>query len=73
MPREYKASLNDILAAIRKIEKYTNKLSYPAFTKNELIQDAVIRNLEIIGEAVKNIPQNLKDEMPEVEWKKLWV
>lgn len=71
MPREYKASLNDILDAIRKIEKYVAKLSYHTFISDELIQDAVIRNLEIIGEAVKNIPQILKDGLPEVEWKKI--
>ena len=71
MPREYKASLNDILNAIRKIEKYTKKLSYQAFIEDELIQDAVIRNLEIIGEAVKNIPQTFKNRMPEMEWKKI--
>ena len=47
MPRDYKASLDDILDAINKIEKYVNKLNYQAFIENELIQDAVIRNLEI--------------------------
>jgi uncharacterized protein with HEPN domain len=71
MPRDYKASLDDILDAINKIEKYINKLNYQAFIENELIQDAVIRNLEIIGEAVKNIPQIIKTGIPEVEWKKI--
>ena len=38
---------------------------------NELIQDGVIRNLEIIGEAVKNLPDDIKKDYPEVEWRKI--
>ena len=64
MPREYKAYLKDILEAIRKIEKYTQNISLDDFVKDELIQDGVVRNLEIIGEAVKNIPQDLKIRKP---------
>jgi len=51
MQREYKAYLKDILEAIRKIEKYTEKLSFDDFVKDDLIQDGVVRNLEIIGGA----------------------
>jgi len=71
MPREYKSYINDILNAIRKIEKYTKELSFDEFTNDELIQDAVIRNLEIIGEAVKNIPKNIRNKISEIEWKKI--
>ena len=71
MQREYKAYLKDILEAIRKIEKYTEKLSFDDFVEDDLIQDSVVRNLEIIGEAVKNIPQDIKNKKPEMEWKKL--
>ena len=53
MPREYKAYLRDILEAIDKIERYTENMNFEDFSDNELIQDGVIRNLEIIGEAVK--------------------
>jgi len=60
MPREYKAYLNDILEAIRKIEKYTDNLPFDDFIEDELIQDGVVRNLEIVGEAVKNIPETIK-------------
>ena len=71
MPREYKAYLTDILESIRRIEEYTENLTIESFKKNQLIQDAVVRNLEITGEAVKNIPNNVKSRNPNVEWKKI--
>jgi uncharacterized protein with HEPN domain len=71
MPREYKAYLKDILDAIRKIENYTRNISFDDFVVDELIKDGVVRNLEVIGEAVKNIPVDIKDKKPEVEWKKI--
>ena len=71
MPREYKAYLKDILDAIRKIENYTRNISFDDFVVDELIKDGIVRNLEVIGEAVKNIPEDIKDKKPEVEWKKI--
>ncbi len=71
MPRECKAYLKDILEAISKIENYTKNISFNDFVRDELIKDAVVRNLEIIGEAVKNIPDDVKNKRPEVEWKKI--
>ncbi len=41
------------------------------FNENELIQDGVIRNLEIIGEAIKNLPEKLKEKNSEIDWKKI--
>lgn len=69
--RLVKAYLNDILNSIRKIENYTENLSYENFVNDELIQDGVVRNLEIIGEAVKNLPKEIKNKIPEIEWKKI--
>jgi len=71
MPREYKAYLKDILEAIHKIERYTENISFEEFVNNELVQDGVVRNLEIIGEAAKNIPGDIKREYPDVEWRKI--
>ena len=39
--------------------------------ENKLIRDAVIRNLEVIGEAVKNIPKTVKDKYPQIEWREI--
>ena len=63
--------LNDMTGALEKISRYTSKMSYESFIKDELIQDATIRNLEILGEAAKKIPEEIKLAYPKVEWKKV--
>lgn len=69
--RDYKLYLDDILQAIKKIEKYTKDLPIKKLKKNDMIIDAVVRNLEIIGEAVKNVPSHIKEKYPNIEWKKI--
>lgn len=71
MQRDYKAYINDILEAINRIESYTKNLTFDDFSKSRLYQDAVVRNLEIIGEAVKRLPKKLIEKYPEIEWKKI--
>ena len=71
MPRDFKVFLEDILEAIRKIRDYTDGLSLQAFTADAKTFDAVIRNLEIIGEAVKQTPEDIRSLRPEVEWKRV--
>ena len=67
--RNYLMYLEDILTAIRKIEKYTRNLNFEVFSSDEMIIDAVIRNFEVIGEASAKIPDNIKERYPDVEWK----
>jgi uncharacterized protein with HEPN domain len=69
--RDYRLYLDDILGAIRKIQKYTKDLAFEELKKKDLIIDGVARNLEIIGEAAKNIPASIKEKYPEIEWKKI--
>jgi uncharacterized protein with HEPN domain len=61
--------LQDILVAIQDIQTFTNGFDYERFHKTPLVIHAVIRNILVIGEAVKQIPQELKNEHPEIPWK----
>ncbi len=56
---------------MKKIERFIKDLSFDEFVKNDLVVDAVIRNLEIIGEAVKNIPEDIRSKYPEVPWRQI--
>jgi len=69
--RDYNLYLDDILQAIQKIEKYIKGMDLDKLKKEDLIIDGVVRNLEIIGEAAKNIPQDIKKEHLDIEWKKV--
>lgn len=69
--RIIKLYLDDIKDAIRKIEDYTKGMSYEKFIRNEQVMDAVLRNLSIIGEAVRNIPKEIKHKNPDVGWKEI--
>lgn len=71
MPKQYRVYLEDISDSANKIENYLKGLSFQEFSKNSMVKDAVVRNLEIIGEAVKNLPQEIKGEHSEIEWKKI--
>ncbi|NOY70816.1 MAG: DUF86 domain-containing protein, partial [Gammaproteobacteria bacterium] len=63
--------LRHILEAIDLIEGYLTDIDYKSFSGSRLLQDGVIRQLEIIGEAVKNISQNVRDMASEVPWKEM--
>src|SRR3989344_6604840 len=68
-PRD-KQRVEDILGAIAKIEKYLAGISRDAFleTHNYMMQDAVVRELEIIGEAVRSLSQEFWKNHPEIAW-----
>jgi uncharacterized protein with HEPN domain len=69
MKRTTKLYLNDILEAISMIEEYTRGLDKSDFEKDRIVQDAVVRRFEIIGEATKNIPPVFKKKYPEIPWR----
>lgn len=69
--RNYKLYLKDIVDAIAKIENYIKGLSFEEFSENSMVVDAVVRNFEIIGEASKNIPEDLKSQTPDIPWKEM--
>lgn len=69
--RDYSLFIDDILDSIRKIERYTESKTFEGFSQDEMAVDAVIRNFEIIGEAARNIPEEIKGKYPFVEWKEM--
>lgn len=68
MKRDYKLYIDDIRQSIQDIEGYIGKISQEEFNNNKLLQDAVTRRLEIIGEASRNIPRALKENNKHVPW-----
>ena len=71
MPRDYRVYLDDILEAASRIQSYTSGLSYAQFSSDLKTLDAVVRNLEIVGEAIKKTPDEVRAKYPDAEWKKL--
>jgi len=71
MKKEDSVYLKHALEEILKIERTLEGKSETDFKADVDIQDAVIRRIEIIGEAVKNVSRELKDKNPEIEWKKI--
>ena len=66
--REWRLFIEDILEAIELIESYVEEMELADFNKDRKTIDAVIRNLEIIGEASKYIPDYIQKKYPEIDW-----
>ncbi len=64
--------LEDIVESILKIMKYTNSYSFEKFKSDDKTVDAVIRNLEIIGEASNKIPENIREKYSSVPWDEMY-
>ena len=63
--------LEDILEAIDRIQEYVGDVTRETFERDRMRIDAVIRNLEVIGEAVKQVPDSVREKYPSVEWRKI--
>ena len=71
MKRDEKFFLDDILENIEDIAVFSKSLTKNELDKNKLRKKAIIRSLEIIGEAVKNLSKKTREDNPNVEWKKI--
>ncbi len=71
MTRSARILLGDILEAAELLERYTAGLNRQEFAGNIEKQDAVARRLEIIGESVKRLPKDLRDQHPDVPWREI--
>ena len=67
MSRDYRLYLDDMRAAAEKVLRYTQGVDLARFVDDEKTFDAVVRNLEIIGEAAKHVPAEVQARYPEVE------
>jgi uncharacterized protein with HEPN domain len=69
--RDYKLYLKDILAAIESIEGFVGKMGLDTFGADDKTVSAVIRKLEILGEACKGIPEEVRQNHPNLPWKEM--
>jgi len=68
--REWKFYLEDMAGSCRKILRFIDGMSMEEFVADERTYDAVVRNIEIIGEAAKNVPEEAPTVLPDIEWRK---
>jgi uncharacterized protein with HEPN domain len=71
--RSYKIYLEDLQMAMNRIAEYIEGLSYDDFKRDYKTVDAVVRNFEIIGEAAKNLPAEIKEKYSEVPWAEMYL
>jgi uncharacterized protein with HEPN domain len=69
--RELTDYLNDIITAIADVEEFTHGMSYETFVSDKKTVNAVIRSLEVIGEATKHIPASFRKRHPDIPWNKM--
>ncbi|APW61885.1 DUF86 domain-containing protein [Paludisphaera borealis] len=71
MSRNHEQRIDDIIECCEKILRFTSGMNQEQLVELELVMDAVLRNLEVIGEATKHLPDDVRAAMPGVEWKKI--
>lgn len=71
MPRDYKVFLQDVLEAIANVAEFVGAMSLEQFKADKKTLHAVVRNLEVIGEAVKGVPPEARQLRPEVPWQRI--
>ena len=71
MSREWRLYLGDMILCCEKIATFVGPSTRDEFLANVLVYDAVLRNLEILGEAAKHVPADVKARMPDVAWREI--
>ena len=71
MSRKPEQRIAEIIFCCEKILRFTSGMNQEQLVEQELVMDAVLRNIEIIGEATKNLPDNVRARMPGIEWRKI--
>ncbi len=68
-PRDYRLRISDMLDAIQAIQGFTAGMDYTAFSADRKTVDAVLRNMEVLGEAAARLPEQVTEAHPEIPWK----
>lgn len=71
MKRTWRDYIADILAAIQEVEEFTRAMEYEQFEVDRKTVNAVVRSLEVMGEAAKRIPEEVRQRYPGVPWKRM--
>jgi uncharacterized protein with HEPN domain len=69
--RDYRDYVQDILDSINEIESFIEEMTFEKFAKDKKTINAVTRSVEVVGEATKKIPKNIRDKYPVIPWKKM--
>jgi uncharacterized protein with HEPN domain len=71
MSRDYRLYLQDVFESCEKVITFTDGFTFEKFSSDAKTIDAVARNLEIIGEAIKNVPMEILERQPNIDWKEI--
>ena len=71
MRRDYGGYLQDMIDSVNDVEAFTRGMAFGDFTKDRKTVNAVVRSIEVIGGATKNIPKSIRDKYPLLPWKKM--
>jgi uncharacterized protein with HEPN domain len=71
MKRDWGDYVADILTAIKEVEEFTRGMNFKTFSSDKKTINAVIRSLEIMGEAAKRVPDQAKERYPDIPWKRM--
>lgn len=71
MKRDYKLFIKDILVCIDRIERFVGEMSFDEFMKDEKTKSAVVREIEVMGEAAKNIPKSIRERNKYIPWNQI--
>jgi uncharacterized protein with HEPN domain len=72
VPRSHLLYLEDMQQAMERIARYCTGLDFEQFRANELVVDAVVRNIEVIGEAAKKVPLPVQQAYPQLPWSQMY-
>jgi uncharacterized protein with HEPN domain len=67
-PRDWKQRIADILEAVERIQRYTSGMDLDSFSADDRTVDAVVRNITVIGEAARSVPDEVRRAHPEIPW-----